>query len=171
MLLGHRRPVAAEATNVHGLLCVLKLLRNRVAAIAVDTVSIQRFYRLITLTRTGLTIFQRIWNCFVLLAMWNIISWRVNRTSAPERFAKPSARGNMGLVQVQCPPPFGYTMKRKATKNQLSLFWLENYLSKDSLCLLCSNKGMVTTYEGTTVPCLCPNGRAIDRAEKAAKKS
>ena len=60
-------------------------------------------------------------------------------------------------------------MKRKASKNQLADFWIENYCSEH--CTLCGNSGVIDTrktaitatgmHVGRLNWCICPNGRVL----------
>lgn len=48
------------------------------------------------------------------------------------------------------------------TKKQFSELWLNEFLGKNGLCLLCNNSGFISTRDGDK-HCICPNGRTIKK--------
>ena len=50
-------------------------------------------------------------------------------------------------------------MAKPITKNQFADLWLEEFMSKDGVCLLCDQFGSIATKDGSKF-CICPNGRA-----------
>ncbi len=50
-------------------------------------------------------------------------------------------------------------------KNNLKEIWLEEYIGKDGLCILCKNSGYIKN-ENKKICCICPNGRQLKKLRK-----